>query len=124
MRSHAIAIGSWNHAFVSTRDSLRVCLFIRDAELRKWLTDELLLISAFDVHLDPVASLDGAKPHDVVIVDRGAADELRGRSHRAPVIAIGADLPGACSLDIGLTSRDLKQALRELAERSSRAQSA
>lgn len=106
--------------------SARVCLYVRDSELRTWLVDELALLSpSMEVlAVDRVQALDAASELAIIELDAlSLADvdfvaELIGRRATA-VIAIGTPtgVLGAAAfahvLAAELTSKQLKRAVRE-----------
>lgn len=103
---------------------IRVSVYAMDLELRAWLVDELELMTWIGtLQLDTVPALEAIAPdRDLVIVglDRLPPDQLavlRARVWGAPTIAIGsppADLAFDRVLPVNVTSRELKQAIREL----------
>jgi hypothetical protein len=101
----------------------RICLCIVEDDLRSWVLDELklitwvvlpeILVTTEVATIDPqtsvvIAGLDRATPH--------VLEQLRERTWRVPLIAIGKDHGIAADQVLGpkLTSRELKQALRGL----------
>ena len=111
-------------------ERIRVHVFAHDHELRAWLLDELALMSPFgSVEVETVDALDRAAACDVLIaglerMTTSEAEVLRDMiaQHRI-VIAIGAPqalqmrLDFRCVLDAKLTSRQLKRAVRDVANR-------
>lgn len=108
-------------------DTIRICVCAADDDLRTWVIDELSLISWIGrLQIEAVASLgdDVLRPHerDIVIVELDRLDArqhelLRARAWSTPTIAIGR-IPDGATVDRVLgarvTSRELKQAVREL----------
>ena len=104
-----------------TSEAVRVCIYAHDDELRTWLVDEVALMTWIgNVQLECVTSLDELAA-DLVIVgaDRLSGDERRALDRRSwPVIAVGnPDAIADRVLGPGLTSRELKQAIREVLPR-------
>jgi hypothetical protein len=110
-------------------ESIRVRVCSPDQELRAWLLDELALMTWIGpLDLDCVDSLAAEDVQrgavDLVIVGVDGLPDvevamLRGRSWAPPVIAIGAtrsELSSVVDRAFGanVTSRQLKQAIREL----------
>jgi hypothetical protein len=97
-----------------------VRIYTRDGDLRAWLVDELALMSpTIDVHATDV--LDAATAQ-LLIVSTDAltlADVDVLRALAIPVIAIGpvppqfSTIPFACVLDLKLTSKQFKRAVRD-----------
>src|SRR5262245_15673841 len=99
----------------------------RDADLRSWLIDELLLITWLGrVEIRPIDTLGDARFRtselDLMLIelddlDPADAELLVGRSWTQPVIGV-AEAPGslantvACMLDRSPTSMHLKKAIR------------
>lgn len=111
-----------------TPEPVRVAVFAPDDELRGWLLEELSLMTWMGaLRLDPIASVasDVLDPDslDLLIVDLDrmtAADvqAIATRTWTAPVIAIGTmrdrrEYQFDHVLGAGLTSRELKQAIRQ-----------
>ncbi len=109
-----------------TPEPIRVAVFAPDDELRRWLVEELSLMTWMGaLKLDTLASVASLDPEtlDLLIVDldrMSAADVqlIATRSWTAPVIAIGTprdrrEYQFDQVLGSGLTSRELKQAIRK-----------
>ena len=94
----------------------RVCVYATDLELRTWIVDELSLMTWLGaLQLEIASSFDAiGSDRDLVII--GVDSALRARTWRAPTIAIGAADPALADrvLPPSSTSRQLKQAIREL----------
>jgi hypothetical protein len=103
-------------------ESIRVCVCGPDEELRAWIAEELALMTWLgSVQLESSASLlDEPQAYQLVIAGLdGASDEevdrLAARNWTTPLIAIGSrSVPAHRVLGTRLTSRELKQAIREL----------
>jgi hypothetical protein len=102
-------------------EPIHVCVFARDEDLRGWLVDELLLMTWLGaLELGLASSVADACAHttDLAIVglDGLSVDETRLLHEHPAVIAIGTpatELARARVLASRLTSRELKQAIRE-----------
>lgn len=101
----------------------RICLWIVDDDLRAWVLEELLLMTWLSppqlVTVHDLAAIDPTKVGVLVVdVDHMAPHDLEVlRSWTCPIIAIGPD-PGIADAHVlppGLTSRELKQAIRSTA---------
>ncbi|NVB78108.1 MAG: hypothetical protein HOV81_06910 [Kofleriaceae bacterium] len=110
-----------------TPEPVRVVVFAPDDELRAWLIEELSLMTWMGaLQLDTLTSTDSLDPAalDLLIVDldrMSAADvqAIATRSWSAPVIAIGTmrdrrEYQFDQVLGSGLTSRELKTAIRQV----------
>lgn len=101
-----------------------LCVCASDGELRAWLVDELSLMTWIgQLDLEVVTTVgDVGGERDLVIIglDRMPPDQvaaLDARTWRAPTIAIGTAAPGLRLervLPANTTSRELKQAIRDL----------
>ncbi len=114
----AMGYGEAQHTTSVTDETVRVCIYARDDELRSWLLDELALMSWIGrLQLECVTTLDGVVADLVIIgADPLTADDRRAIDRKQwPGIAIGhADVIADRILGARLTSRELKQAIREL----------
>ena len=99
----------------------RICLCIVEDDLRSWVLDELKLITWIVLPeiqiLTDLAAIDAQASVVIVGLDRATPrmlEQLRDRTWRTPLIAIGKDHGIAADrvLEPRLTSRELKQALR------------
>jgi hypothetical protein len=93
-----------------------------DDDLRAWIVEELRLMTwVGEVELTSVASLaDAPGPLELLIIDsegltQADLDRLASRRRTTPVIAVGNTVIAAeRTFGPRLTSRELKQAIREL----------
>lgn len=106
-------------------ESIRVCVCGPDEELRAWIVEELALMTWLgSVQLESSASLlDEPQAFQLVIAGLDGAsqeevDRLAARDWTTPLIAIGSrPVPAHRVLGTRLTSRELKQAIRDLITR-------
>jgi hypothetical protein len=103
-------------------DRIRVCVCGQDEDLRAWIIEELRLMTWIgEVELTSAASLAEAPPQLELLIlgsDGLTTSELERVAQRrrsTPVISVGSSPIGADrSFGPKLTSRELKQAIREL----------
>jgi hypothetical protein len=102
-------------------EPVRVCVCAADAELRTWLLEELSLMTWIGpLQLTTLARYTPTDA-DLVIVgldhlDAGELAQLRERRSITPMIAIGTadDIRADRMFGASVTSRELKQSIREL----------
>lgn len=101
-------------------ERIRVCVCVSDEELRSWLIEELGLMTWIgELEMTSLANLADALAHaDLIIIESDSltpADLERLATTHAPVIAVGTKQVCANRMfGPTLTSRELRQAIREL----------